>query len=107
MRPEDALGAARAAAAKRGHAEAEGLAAPAAAERATPEQLREWALIEVDHDLVYSTRTLGAPITLVKRGLMRLLRQYTVELESQQTRFNVAVLARLREVEERLDRLER
>lgn len=107
MRPEDALGAAKEAAAKAGHTEPEGLSAPAAAERATPEQLREWALIEVDHDLVYSTRKLGAPITLMKRLLMRLLRQYTVELEAQQTRFNVAVLARLREIEERLDRAER
>ena len=42
-------------------------------------------------ELVYSTRTGGAPITWFKRLLLRLLRQYTIELEAQQTRFNVGV----------------
>lgn len=100
-RPEDALDAARAAAARAGHEEPAGLDAPVAPEKPTPEQLREWALIEVDTDLVYSTRRFGGPITLVKKLLLRLLRQYTVELEAQQTRFNVAVLAYLRELEQR------
>lgn len=100
-RPEDALAAARAAAARAGHAEAPGLDLPPAAEKPSAEQLREWALIEVDPELVYSTRRLGGPITLVKRMLLRLLRQYTTELEAQQTRFNVAVLAYLRELEKR------
>ena len=65
--------------------------------------LERWAAIEVDPDLVYSTRRAGAPITGVKRLLLRLLRQYQVELESQQTRFNVAVVERLRELEARRD----
>jgi hypothetical protein len=103
-RPEEALAAAREAAARAGHVEAPGLDAPVAPEKPTPEQLREWALIEVDTDLVYSTRRFGEPITLVKRLLLRLLRQYTIELEAQQTRFNVAVLAYLRELEERAER---
>jgi hypothetical protein len=76
-------------------------------DRVTAEQLREWALIEVDPELVQSTRAGGAPITGFKRLLVRLLRQYTTELQAQQTRFNVGVLARLRELEERVERLER
>ena len=103
-RPEEALAAARAAAARAGHVEAPGLDAPVAPEKPTPEQLREWALIEVDPDLVYSTRRFGGAITFLKKLLLRLLRQYTTELEAQQTRFNVAVLAYLRELEQQRDR---
>ena len=73
----------------------------------TPQQLREWALIEVDTELLRSTRRAGAPVTGVKRLLLRLLRQYTNELEAQQTRFNVGVLARLEELESRIAKLER
>jgi hypothetical protein len=69
--------------------------------------LSEWAEIEVDPDLVYSTRRGGAPITGFKRLLMRLMRQYLVELESRQTRFNIAVLSTLRSLDERVERLER
>ena len=58
-------------------------------------------MISVDPELVYSSRRLGAPLTFMKRGLMRLLRQYTAELEAQQTRFNLALLGRLRELERR------
>ena len=72
----------------------------------TPEQLREWALIDVDTSLLRSTRRAGAPVTGAKRLLLRLLRQYTNELEAQQTRFNVGVLARLEELEGRLKKLE-
>ena len=73
----------------------------------TPEQLREWALIEVDTALLRSTRRAGAPVTGFKRLLLRLLRQYTNELEAQQTRFNVGVLARLEELERRISSIER
>lgn len=45
-------------------------------------------------------------MTGVKRLLLRLLHQYTNELEAQQTRFNVALLAHLRQLEQRIDRLE-
>jgi hypothetical protein len=72
----------------------------------TPAQLREWALIDVDTSLLRSTRRGGAPVTGVKRLLLRLLRQYTNELEAQQTRFNVGVLARLEELEGRIARVE-
>ena len=65
-------------------------------------KLREWAIIEVDSQaLVYSTRKGGAPVTWFKRMLLRLLRQYTTELEAQQTRFNVAVIAYLESLEKR------
>ena len=73
----------------------------------TPEQLREWALIDVDTSLLRSTRRGGRPVTAFKRLLLRLLRQYTNELEAQQTRFNVGVLARLEELERRISSLER
>jgi hypothetical protein len=65
------------------------------------EDLERWAAIEVDPESVYSTRKAGAPITAVKRMLLRLLRQYHVELEAKQTRFNVAMVERLRELERR------
>lgn len=69
------------------------------------ELLSEWAVIEIDpDDFVYSTRAAGAPITAVKRLLVRLLRQYFIELEARQTRFNIAVLARLDALEERAAR---
>ena len=65
------------------------------------ELLQEWAVISGDPELVYSSRRLGAPLTFMKRGLLRLLRQYTAEIEAQQTRFNLGVLGRLRELERR------
>jgi hypothetical protein len=72
-----------------------------AGEAPSDELLHEWAVISVDPELVYSSRRLGAPLTFMKRGLLRLLRQYTAELEAQQTRFNLALLGRLRELERR------
>jgi len=51
---------------------------------------------------MYSTRSAGAPITWVKRLLLRLLRQYFVELEARQTRFNIAMLERLDALEARV-----
>ena len=63
--------------------------------------LQEWAVISVEPEMLYSTRRFGAPLTMFKRGLLRLLRQYTADLEAQQTRFNLGVLARLRALERR------
>jgi hypothetical protein len=77
------------------------LAESVSAEVPSLEDLERWAAIEVDTEAVYSTRKAGAPITAVKRMLLRLLRQYHVELEAKQTRFNVAVVERLRELERR------
>ena len=67
------------------------------------EKLREWALIEVDPELLQSTRRAGKPVTWFKRLLLRFLRQYTTELEAQQTRFNVAVVAYLESLEKKSD----
>ena len=71
------------------------------------DDLERWARIHVDPAGAYSTRRLGMPVTAVKRLLLRLLRQHTLELEAQQTRFNVGVLARLEELEARIAELER
>ncbi len=113
-RPEDALSAARADAEERrragGYEERPGvreLEEPAASEYVSPEVLREWAFIELDAGSLYSTRRFGAPITWTKRFVLRALRQYLAELEARQTRFNVAVLARLELLEQRLAELER
>ncbi len=106
MNPEEALDAARAAAAARGDdADLTGLAIEPT-DRVSIEQLMEWANIEPDTDLMRSTRRYGAPITWAKRQLLHVLRQYTRELESQQTRFNLNVLIRLAELEDRVARLE-
>jgi hypothetical protein len=106
VKPEDALDAARASA---GRKRAEGLyPADTVADPGKPAgpdlaRLRQWAIIEVDPSLLYSTRKGGAPITWFKRLLLRLMRQYTTELEAQQTRFNVGVVAYL-ESREKQDR---
>jgi hypothetical protein len=105
MRPQDALDAARAAAAQRSDTLPEGLRIEPT-ERVSIEQLMEWATIEPDADLMRSTRRLGAPITWAKRQLVHVLRQYLRELQSQQTRFNLNVLVRLAELEDRVARLE-
>jgi hypothetical protein len=104
VKPEEAVDRARAEAARK---RAEGVypaADPAAgAPEAGPDlqRLREWAIVEVDTDLVYSTRRGGAPITWFKKLLLRMMRQYTTELEAQQTRFNVGVVAYLESLEKR------
>jgi hypothetical protein len=98
-RPEDAVEAARASADRKraeGAYPAETIADPGKPPSGPDlARLREWAIIEVDPDLVYSTRKGGAPVTWVKRMMLRLMRQYTTELEAQQTRFNVGVVAYL------------
>ena len=105
MKPENASDAARAAAERKRR---EGVYPPDTVARsgkppAGPDlaRLREWAIVEVDPDLLYSTRRGGGAITWFKRMLLRLLRQYTTELEAQQTRFNVGVVAYLESLEKR------
>jgi hypothetical protein len=99
MKPENAADAARAAAERKRR---EGLYPPdthahTGKPPAGPDivRLREWAIVEVDPTLVYSTRKGGALVTWLKRMMLRLMRQYTTELEAQQTRFNVGVVAYL------------
>ena len=100
MKPEDAPQAARA---RAGAQAAEGGALDETFEFGTPsiERLSELAVIEVDHTALYSTRKGGAPVTWFKRLLLRLMRQYFVEVEARQTRFNLAVVAKLRELEKK------
>jgi hypothetical protein len=105
MKPEQALAAARAAAAARDD-ELEAGRTIEPTERVSIEQLMEWAAIEPDIELMVSTRKLGAPITWFKRKVIHFLRQYFRELNSQQTRFNLNVLIRLAELEDRVGRLE-
>jgi hypothetical protein len=105
MRPEEALAAAREAAARRDDALPAGMSIEPT-ERVSIEQLMDWANIEPDPDLMRSTRRLGAPITWAKRQLVHVLRQYLRELQSQQTRFNLNVLIRIAELEDRVARLE-
>jgi hypothetical protein len=105
MKPEDALRAARASAQE--HAdEVPGGVVIAPTEQLSIEQLSDWAAIEPDPDLMRSTRRLGAPITFAKRGLLHVLRQYLRELEAQQTRFNLIILGRIAELEERVAKVE-
>jgi hypothetical protein len=68
--------------------------------------LAAWAVIEPDEAEVYSTRRLGAPITALKRLLIRLLRQYLAEVTGQQSRFNANLVAHLIGLEERVRELE-
>jgi hypothetical protein len=113
--PDEALARAReAAAAKRrrgGYAAADAgvddLDSTILGEKAPATLLSEWAVIEIEPGLLYSTRRGGAPVTGLKRLLMRLLRQYFVELEARQTRFNLGILAAISELEQRMNRLER
>ncbi len=69
-------------------------------------RLVEWAIIEPEEAKVYSTRPYGKPITVLKRLLVRLLRQYLVEVSAQQSRFNSAVAAHVLHLEERVETLE-
>lgn len=108
-RPEDALARAREEAERLKHEgvyaeEASGSGPPPAAPTG---RLMEWAVIEPDVEEVRSVRPYGAPVTALKRGLVRLLMQYTGQLAAQQTRFNVNLLARVRQLEERIETLER
>jgi hypothetical protein len=103
--PEEALEAARRAAAGAGD-EVDGapwtLEDPALSTR----RLVEWAILSPDEAKVYSTRRHGKPITLVKRMLVRMLRQYLNEVSAQQSRFNAAVAAHVMRLEQRVEELE-
>jgi len=70
-------------------------------------RLVEWAIIEPDQARVYSTRRYGRPLTWLKRGLVRFLRQYLDQVTAQQSRFNAQIAAHVLRLEERVDELER
>ncbi len=71
-----------------------------------PLKLQTWAFLEVDESQIYSTRRFGAPITLLKRGLLRLLAQYHGQLIAQQTRFNLHLLGAVMQLQRRVAQLE-
>jgi hypothetical protein len=104
--PEEALAAARRAAAAAGD---EPGAVPWTLEdpALSSTRLVEWAILAPEEAKVYSTRRYGKPITLVKRGLVRLLQQYLNEVNAQQSRFNALVAAHVVRLEQRVEELER
>lgn len=110
--PHEALTAARRRAEARRAAQPEPGPAPAGQDvpedprQASLKQLTRWALIEPEELEVYSTRRLGAPITALKRLLIRLLRQYLLQVNAQQSRFNAAMVAHLVAMDERIQVLE-
>ena len=107
--PEEALDRAREALRAR-RAAGEYPPPPAAEPPHAPAQSRrkllEWAFVEPDAAVLRSTRAHGAPVTAVKRMLLRLLGQYLSELSANQTRFNLTLLAHLEQLEDRLAALE-
>lgn len=109
-RPEEALErareAARAARAQGGYAEDLHGMEIEPTDAVTVDKLLEWALIEPDPRLVRSTRALGAPVTWVKRLLVRVLRQHLDQIVSQQTRFNIQLTAFVAELADRVAALE-
>jgi hypothetical protein len=101
--PQEALAAARAAA-----AESDDPAAPWTLEygTATARRLAEWAIIAPEPEHVYSTRRFGRPITAVKLLLVRMLRQYIGQMTAQQSRFNAQMAAHVMRLEQRVAELE-
>jgi hypothetical protein len=101
MTPEEALAAARRAAATHsGDEVAPTRFGPPQEEIAA--RLSEWAVPDPSGYEVRSIRRAGAPITWLKRALVRLLAQYHAQLLSDQARFNVLLLAYARTLEERV-----
>ena len=99
MRPEEALEAARRAAAEARARGAYGDELPgfevAPMDHVPTDRLLDWAVIEPDERLVRSTRRRGGAITLAKRTLLHVLRQYHAQAHAQQTRFNVHAAIRI------------
>lgn len=110
MRPEEALPAARQAAARArgrgGYPDDLARFQVEAPERPGIEQLLEWAVIEPDVTQLYSTRRWGAPLTALKRALARAMAQYHVHVLAQQTRFNVHLAMEVVHLGDRVTRLE-
>ena len=103
--PQEALQAARAAAAGGGEDSLGSLGLDQ--EFVSARRLAEWAIIDPEPERVISTRPYGKPITWLKRLLVRLLGQYLGQMSAQQSRFNAHVAAHLLRLEERVEELER
>jgi hypothetical protein len=106
--PQDALEAARRAATASGeHGQPDGVPWTLEDPTLSTTRLVEWAILAPEEATVYSTRRWGKPITLLKRGLVRMLRQYLNEVNAQQSRFNALVAAHVMRLEQRVEALER
>jgi hypothetical protein len=105
--PEEALAETRARAAAAADDEAPEESSPLEGPQPVSlQRLTEWAVIEPEETEVYSTRRWGAPITALKKLLVRLMRQYMFSVSGQQTRFNVYALGELMALQERVRALE-
>jgi hypothetical protein len=106
-RPEDALEQARRAAAghraEYGHVDPTRLGPPFEQIAA---RLSEWAIPDPTGYEIRSIRRFGAPITWLKRLLVRFLYQFHIQLISDQSRFNVLLLNYVRLLEQRVTDLE-
>jgi hypothetical protein len=69
-------------------------------------RLSEWAIPDLTGYEIRSIRRFGAPITWLKRGLVRFLYQFHAQLISDQSRFNVLLLNYVRLLEDRVSDLE-
>ncbi len=69
-------------------------------------RLSEWAVPDPTGYDIRSIRRFGAPITWLKRGLVRFLYQFHAQLISDQSRFNVLLLSYVRTLEARVRELE-
>lgn len=70
-------------------------------------RLVEWSVIRPELERVYSTRRAGAPITFVKRLLIRALHQYYGQAIAQETRYNALATAHILNLEDRVRELEK
>jgi hypothetical protein len=105
--PQEALAAARRAAAAQSPVDTEEAPWQLDVSVASARRLAEWAIIEPEQAEVYSTRRFGWPITALKRLLIRLLSQYLGQMSAQQSRFNANIAAHVIRLEERVAELER
>lgn len=107
MDPEEVAAEAERRARQRGEGDIPPEAASGLAEDEVRDRLTRWAFIEVEpEEVMRSTRSLGAPITALKRGLTRLLSQYHREEHGQLTRFNLQMLGYVERLERRVAELE-
>ena len=102
--PQEALAAARAAAQAGPPTDDDAGQLDSSADRGR--RLTRWAIIQPELIEVGSTRRFGAPITLIKRFLVRLMSQYLNQMGAQQSRFNADAAAHIIALEERIRKLE-
>jgi hypothetical protein len=104
--PEEALAAARRAAAAQPPVDTDEAPWHLEVSAASARRLAEWAIIEPEQAEVYSIRRFGRPITALKRLLIRLMSQYLGQMSAQQSRFNANIAAHVIRLEERVAELE-